>query len=268
MEQSATPGADPGTGQLGNIADIVEIAARGGGGGRRLRPGGGRKAGSGRKQRDKDCARASDALNSRATALEDRAMSQFAPLIAGLALFWGGHALPRWGGLRERMVARSSLGVYRGLHALVSLAALGLVVYGYGHYRALGYVPLWEVPRFFNHIAILFLWPAMILLAAAWLPGRIKAGAKHPLLVAVKLWALVHLVLNGDLGSLLLFGSFLAFAVLTRLRLRRLAAQEALPGEGLAPGARNDILAVLSGSLITAALAMGLHETAIGVAIL
>lgn len=195
-------------------------------------------------------------------------MSQLLPLLAGLVLFLVGHALPRWFGLREAMISKMGQGTYRILHALVSLVAVALVIYGYGHYRAQGYIPLWAVPRFFNHIAILLLWPAMILVAAAWLPGTISAKAKHPLLVAVKLWALVHLILNGDLGSLALFGSFLALAVVTRIRLGRLGSSEALPGAAKVPSARNDIIAVLIGSIITAAMVMGLHKALIGVSIL
>lgn len=195
-------------------------------------------------------------------------MSQLLPLLAGLVIFMTGHALPRWFGLREAMVARMGQGGYRAVHSLSSLVGLALIVYGYGFYRAQGYIPLWEVPRFFNHIAILLLWPAMILVAAAWLPGTISAKAKHPLLAAVKLWALVHLILNGDLGSLLLFGSFLALAVVTRIRLGRLGSGEALPGASSMPSTRNDILAIVIGTLITGAMVMGLHRMLIGVSIL
>lgn len=195
-------------------------------------------------------------------------MSHLLPLIAGLALFFASHALPRWFGLREAMVEKMGQGAYRVLHSLASVAGLGLIIYGYGAYRAQGYIPLWEVPRFFNHIAILLLWPAMILVAAAWLPGAISAKAKHPLLAAVKLWALVHLILNGDLGSLLLFGSFLALGIATRIRLKRLGTTEALPGAASPAAPRHDIIAVLIGTLITAAMVMGLHRVLIGVSIL
>lgn len=196
-------------------------------------------------------------------------MSQLAPLVAGLLVFFLGHALPRAFGIRERLVASVGENTYRGLHSLVSLMGLALIVHGFSVYRAAGYIPLWEVPRFFNHIAILLVWPAMILIAAAFLPGTIKAKAKHPLLAAVKLWALVHLVVNGDLGSVLLFGSFLVWAILTRIRLKRAGSGELLPGaEIVTPSKRNDILAVLIGTGLTLALVFGLHAKLIGVSIL
>lgn len=195
-------------------------------------------------------------------------MAQLAPLVLGLVVFLVSHALPRWFGIREALVARFGKVPYQAVHGVLSLLGLGLIIYGYGHYRASGYIPLWEVPRFFNHIAILLLWPAMILLFAAFLPGAIKAKVKHPMLAGVKLWALVHLVLNGDLGSVLLFGAFLFLAVITRIRLSRLGEAEVLPGAGQATSMRNDILAVVLGSALTGALVMGLHRILIGVSIL
>lgn len=195
-------------------------------------------------------------------------MAQLAPLVLGLVVFLVGHALPRWFGIREALVARFGKGPYQAVHGVLSVLGLGLIIWGYGHYRAGGYIPLWEVPRFFNHTAILMLWPAMILLFAAFLPGTIKAKAKHPMLIAVKLWAIVHLIINGDLGSLLLFGSFLFLAVATRIRLARLGESEVLPGAGQAASTRNDILALVLGSALTGAMVMGLHKLLIGVSIL
>jgi uncharacterized membrane protein len=189
-------------------------------------------------------------------------------LVLGLALFILGHVVPRFAGIREALVARLGQGAYRGLHSVLSLLSLGLIIYGYGVYRAGGYIPLWAVPRFFNHIAILLLWPAMILLAAAWLPGTLSAKAKYPLLVAVKLWALVHLVLNGDLGSFILFASLLAMAVVTRIRIGKQGTGEHIPGAFLPPSRRNDLLAVVIGTLITGAMIMGLHRYLIGVSVL
>jgi len=195
-------------------------------------------------------------------------MSQFALLVLGIALFVLGHIVPRFAGIREGLVARWGQRTYRGLHSVLSLLSLGLIVYGYAAYRAAGYIPLWEVPRFFNHMAILLLWPAMILLAAAWLPGTISAKAKHPLLVAVKLWALVHLIINGDLGSLILFASLLAMAVVTRIRIRKSGAGEHVPGALQPASPRNDILAVAIGTGIALAMIMGLHRYLIGVPVL
>jgi uncharacterized membrane protein len=195
-------------------------------------------------------------------------MSQLMPLVLGLIVFLAGHLVPRFAGLRENLVARWGQGAYRGLHSLVSLLGLGLIIYGYGAYRAAGYIPLWEVPRFFNHIAILLVWPAMILIAAAWLPGTISAKAKHPLLAGVKLWALTHLIINGDLGSLLLFGSLLAMAVIARIRIGRQGSMERVPGALTTPALRNDLAAIIIGTAVTAAMIMGLHRYLMGVPVL
>jgi uncharacterized membrane protein len=107
------------------------------------------------------------------------------------------------------------------------------------------------------------MWPAAVLVVAAYIPGRIKTALKHPMLAGVKLWALAHLIANGDLGSIILFGSILAWAVFDRISLKRRTD----PGGPPIPvgGLTNDVLAVIVGTIVYLALAFVFHPVVIGV---
>jgi len=134
-------------------------------------------------------------------------------LIIGLAIFLGSHSLrivaPAW---RERHVANLGEARWKGLFSVVSLAGLALAVWGYGLARSEPVV-LWLAPVWTRHLASLLTLPVFILIAAAYVPGnRIKAAIGHPMVVGVKAWALAHLLANGTLADLLLFGSFLLWA--------------------------------------------------------
>jgi uncharacterized membrane protein len=107
------------------------------------------------------------------------------------------------------------------------------------------------------------MWPAIILLVAAYVPGDIKRALKHPMLVGVKLWAFAHLISNGDLGSIILFGSILAWAVFDRITLKRRSDPGAPPIP--AGGRRNDIIAIVLGSVLYLALGLWFHPLVIGV---
>ena len=108
------------------------------------------------------------------------------------------------------------------------------------------------------------MWPAIVLIFAAYLPGHIKRVTKHPMLAGVKLWALAHLITNGDLGSILLFGSLLAWAVYARIAVkRREAGGEARPAVA-AGGWRNDAIALAVGTLAYLALGFTFHPSVIG----
>ena len=119
-----------------------------------------------------------------------------------------------------------------------------------------------------RHLALLLVWIAFVCVAAAYLPGRIKARLKHPMLAGVKIWALAHLLANGDLGSILLFGSILAWAVVARISVKRrdVAAQHG--GTAAPAGWRNDILAIVIGTAIYLAFVFWLHPWLIGVPVL
>lgn len=142
-------------------------------------------------------------------------------LILGLAIFLGSHAFTVFRGPRRALVGRFGEGPYKVAYSLVAVLGLVLVVYGFGQYRSTGWVDVWYPPVWTRHIALPLVWAAFVCLVAAYIPGRIKRVLKHPMLVAVKLWATAHLLANGDLGSILMFGSILAWAVFARISLKR-----------------------------------------------
>lgn len=184
-------------------------------------------------------------------------------LSAGLLIFVGSHIFVSRREARERLIARLGAGPYRGLFSLVALVGLVLIVYGFGEYRHTGWVDLWTPPGWTRHVAVLLMWPAVIALFAAYLPGRIQRTLKHPMLVSLKLWATAHLIANGDLGSVLLFGSLLAYSVYARISLkRRPGATE--PGPK-ATGWGGDVTAVVVGTLVYLALGFAFHPLLIGV---
>jgi uncharacterized membrane protein len=187
-------------------------------------------------------------------------------LILGLVLFLGTHAFTMARSPRAAVVGRLGEGPYKGLYALVSLAGLVLIVVGFGQYRAGGYVQLWEPPTWTRHLALLLVWIAFVCLAAAYLPGRIKARLKHPMLAGVKLWAFAHLLANGDLGSVLLFGLLLAWAVVARISTKRRSIAADHGGPFAAPaGWRNDFLALAVGTGLYVLFVVWLHPAWIGV---
>ncbi|MDT3735202.1 MAG: NnrU family protein [Denitratisoma sp.] len=136
-------------------------------------------------------------------------------LVLGLLLFLGTHSIRIVAdGWRTAQVGRLGLNRWKGLYSLVSALGLGLVVWGYGLARAEP-VALWAPPAWTRHLAALLTLPAFILIAAAYVPGsRIKAALGHPMLAGVKVWAVAHLLSNGNLADALLFGAFLLWAVI------------------------------------------------------
>jgi uncharacterized membrane protein len=189
-------------------------------------------------------------------------------LVLGLVLFLGAHSFSMARERRAAIIGRIGEGPYKGLYSLLSLAGIILVSIGYGQYRASGYIPVWDPPVWTRHLALLLVLIAFICLVAAYLPGHIKARLKHPMLAGVKIWALAHLLANGDLGSILLFGSVLVWAVLARISVKRrdVAAQHG--GTAAPAGWRNDILAVVIGTAIYLAFVLWLHPWLIGVPVL
>ena len=151
--------------------------------------------------------------------------------------------------------------LWKGVYSLVAVLGLVLIVAGYGQAR-LHPVVLYQVPIGQRHIALLLMVPVFALLLAAYLPGRIQRAAKHPMLLATKLWALAHLLANGNVADVLLFGSLLLWAVADRVSLKRRPAR-AVPG---APAGRfNDLLVIVLGLVFYGAFIGGLHLWLIGV---
>jgi uncharacterized membrane protein len=187
-------------------------------------------------------------------------------LILGLIVFVASHAFTMARGLRAQAVARLGEGPYKGLYSLVSLLGLVLIVWGYGSYRSGGYIQVWSPPIGLRHLAVPLVWAAFVILPAAYLPGRIKRVVKHPMLASVKIWAFAHLIANGDLGSIVLFGTLLVWAVVARISAKH--RDEALPhGAPIAEqaGWRNDILAVAIGTAVFVLFLYWLHPLLIGV---
>ncbi len=185
-------------------------------------------------------------------------------LIVGLILFLGVHLVPTQPELRDGLKARIGEGPYKILFSLLSLAGLVVIVLGY-HKLQLhpGKNPiLWEPPVWTRHIAVALMLPAIILLVASLIPSRIRTVTRHPMLIAIKIWALAHLLANGDLGALLLFGSFLAFAVYDRISVKK---RGLLPPPAPA-SALNDVIVIVVGLALYAWLLLGGHQWLIGVA--
>jgi uncharacterized membrane protein len=182
--------------------------------------------------------------------------------ILGLVIFLGAHVFVTRRNERALLVAKIGEWPYRGLFSLVSIIGIGLIAYGFAHYRATGPIAVWNPPLWTRHIAIALMWPASIMIAAAYIPGNIKRALKHPLLVAIKTWAFAHLCANGDLGGIILFGAVLAWAVYDRISLKRRTD----PGGPSIPdgGGKNDIIAVIIGTLIYLALGFVFHPVVIG----
>jgi uncharacterized membrane protein len=184
-------------------------------------------------------------------------------LIVGLIVFLGVHSVAIVSpGLRSRVVGGMGEMAWKGLYSLVSLAGFVMICYGFGLARDTPVI-LYSPPIWLRHVALLVMLPVFPLLIAAYLPGRIKAAAKHPMLAAVKFWALAHLLANGSLADVLLFGGFLIWAVMDRLSFKRRPVQSAL--RTAQPGPWNDVIAVVLGLGIYALLIGWAHARLFGV---
>lgn len=183
-------------------------------------------------------------------------------LIIGLVIFLGIHSISIFAhSWRNAMAAKLGTLGWKALYALVALVGLYLVVVGYNAARMEPTI-LYSPPFWMNHITMLLMVPVFPLLLAAYLPGRIKSTLKHPMLVAVKLWALSHLLANGALADVVLFGAFLAWAVVDRISLKRRPAR---PTPSAPSGRFNDIIAVVAGLALYVVFLMWGHLHLIGV---
>jgi uncharacterized membrane protein len=187
-------------------------------------------------------------------------------MIVGLVLFLGVHTLTTQRDLRARLIKEMGEGGYKIAYTLVSLAGFALIVWGFAHYRATGWIEVWSPPRALKHLNTALMLPAVILVVAAYLRGRIYTAVKHPMLAGVKLWAFGHLLANGDLGGIILFGSFLAWAVFDRISLKRRADAGGPPIP--VGGASNDVIAVVVGIVVYLALAFAFHPVVIGLPVI
>lgn len=183
-------------------------------------------------------------------------------LVIGLVLFLGVHSIAIFASdWRDGAVARMGHRPWRGLYTLISIAGFVLLIWGYGIARQQPVV-LYTPPVWTRHVAALLMLPVFPLLLAAYLPGRIKTALKHPMLAAVMFWALSHLIANGTLADVLLFGGFLVWAIADRISFKRRPAR-AIPGAP--PSKLNDAIAVVAGLGLYVLFALWLHVRWIGV---
>ncbi len=182
-------------------------------------------------------------------------------LVLGLIVLLGAHTFVTFREARAAAIERLGY-AYRALFALISLAGLALIVWGFAQYRAHELIQVWSPPAFMRHITEGLMLFAVILFTAAFVPSHIKTKLKHPMLAGVKTWALAHLLSNGELGSILLFGSFLAWGVYARIAAKRRGDV----GTTAAPsGWTNDAIVVVLGIVIYLALGYAFHPIVIGV---
>lgn len=182
-------------------------------------------------------------------------------LVIGLFIFLGTHSIsiihPAW---RDRMVHEIGEWPWKGIYSLFAIIGFVLIVWGYGLAR---YDPvvLYTPPVWLRHTSLVLLLFVFPLLLATYLPGRIKSAIQHPMLAATKVWAFAHLLANGNLADVVLFGSILVWAIADRLSMKR-RQPRAIPA---APPAKwNDVIAVVGGLGLYLAFALWLHEWLLG----
>lgn len=186
-------------------------------------------------------------------------------LIIGIVIFLGVHTLASFRQTRAHLIESLGLQRYKTLYSLVALIGLGLIIYGFHAYRAAGLIQLWEPPHWARHLAMPLVWVAFVALASRRAPpSRIRGLLRHPTLVAIKSWAAAHLLVNGDLGGMILFGSFLIWAVFDRISVKRRGDAGA---ERLAAFTRGDAIALGAGTGLYAAVLL-LHPWLFGVSVL
>lgn len=185
--------------------------------------------------------------------------------LVGLVLFLAIHSVsivaPEW---RGAQLARRGERGWKGIYSIVSGIGLVLLIVGYGMARREPVV-LYTPPAALRHLALLVMVPVFPLLLAAYLPGRIRNAAKHPLLLATKLWATAHLLANGTLVDVLLFGGFLVWAVADRVSVKRRSAGAAHDAPAAPARAANDAIAVAGGLAVYLVFIFWAHRWMIGV---
>ncbi len=195
-------------------------------------------------------------------------------LILGLVLFLGTHAFTMARARRAAAIERFGANGFKMAYTVLSLIGFGLIIYGFGQYRASGWINVWFPPVWTKHLALLLMLPVFVLLAVSAAPGKgrpskIRAVTKHPMLLAVKIWATAHLLANGDLGSMLLFGGFLAWAVMARISCKRRPEETQRAALATTWGwGRADWIALVAGLAFYVAFALWLHPLLIGVSVI
>jgi uncharacterized membrane protein len=186
-------------------------------------------------------------------------------LILGIILFLGAHSFATFRDARAGAIQQYGEGAYKAAYSLVSLIGFVLICWGFSRYRAEGWVQVWNPPVWTRHLTITLMWFAFVALACMGKkPGRIRGWLRHPMLVAIKIWALAHLLANGDLGGMILFGSFLAWAVYDRISVKRRGDLGAPRQDSFT---RADGVALIAGTVAYVAMIF-LHPYLIGVPVI
>lgn len=187
-------------------------------------------------------------------------------LLIGLIVFIGVHLVPTSPPARDGLIAKLGEGGYKGAFSVASLLGFVLIVWGMVLARSSAAdVHLWTPPTWTRHLAYALMWPAFVLLVAAYVPSRIRDMAKHPMLASIKVWALAHLIANGNLSGLLLFGAFLAWAVYDRISVKKRQAAGPLGARHGKPV--NDVIVVVIGTLLYLAMFRWGHPLLLGIPI-
>ena len=185
-------------------------------------------------------------------------------LILGLLVFLGVHLVPTSPPARDGLIAKLGEGPYKLAFTIASLLGFALIVWGFGMARHSGAnMQLWTPPTWSKHIAFLLMWISFVLLVAAYVPSHIRDKAKHPMLAAVKVWALAHLIANGDLAGVILFVAFLAWAVYDRISVKKRGALGPLGSRH--GGVTQDIIVVVVGTGAYLAMLFWGHPLLIGI---
>jgi uncharacterized membrane protein len=183
-------------------------------------------------------------------------------LIAGIIIFLGVHSISivnePW---RDKMAERLGVWTWKGIYSIIALVGLVLIIRGYGEAR-IDVVELYLTPVWLQNISTLILIPVFPLLVAAYVPGRIKAAVGHPMLLATKLWAAAHLIANGTLADVVLFGTFLLWVFVDLLSVSKRQPRQ-IPGAP--PSKFNDWIAVVTGLALYLAFLFWFHEMLFGV---
>jgi uncharacterized membrane protein len=186
-------------------------------------------------------------------------------LILGIAIFIGAHVFATFRGAQAAVVERLGMQAYKGAYSLVALTGLVLIVWGFSRYRSEGLIQVWDPPSWTRHLAMPLVWFAFVAIVSRRAPAsRIRGLLRHPTLVAIKSWAAAHLLVNGDLGGMLLFGSFLGFAVYDRIAVKR---RGDLGAPRLDAFTRGDAIALGAGTALFVLL-LSLHPWLFGVSAL
>ena len=184
--------------------------------------------------------------------------------IAGLILFFTIHCVSiinhSW---RDQMVAKIGEGPWKGLYSVIALIGFALLAAGFGDANSAG--ALYDPPLWLGHVSLILMIPVFPLLLAAYFPGKIKVVTTHPMLWSVKCWAFAHLLANGGLAEVMLFGSFLAWALIDRISVNRRPVR---PIPGAPAGRFNDLIAVAGGVCLYLLFMFYLHDRLFGVPVI